>query len=70
MSYEASAALFTLSKHPPAVKGCLAQYPFWQAPVPQALLLMQGLSHVTMSVIVLLYWSCPCSVYALGRHVI
>lgn len=70
MSYEASAALFTLSKHPPAVKGCLAQYPFWQAPMPWALLLMPGLSHVMMFVTTLCYWSCPCSVYALGRHVI
>ena len=31
LSYEASAGLHTLSRHPKAVKGCLAQYPFWQA---------------------------------------
>lgn len=31
-SYEASAALFTLSRHPKAVKGCLALYPFWYIP--------------------------------------
>ncbi|CAL8463886.1 g3421 [Coccomyxa elongata] len=29
VSYEATAALFTLSMHHPAIKGCLAQYPFW-----------------------------------------
>lgn len=29
VSYEATAALFTVSEHHPAVKGCLAQYPFW-----------------------------------------
>lgn len=28
-SYEATAALFTMSLRHPAVKGCLAQYPFW-----------------------------------------
>ncbi len=33
VSYEATAALFTLSMHHPAIKGCLAQYPFWCAPV-------------------------------------
>lgn len=31
VSYEATAALFTLSMHHPAIKGCLAQYPFWCA---------------------------------------
>ena len=28
-SYEATAALFTVALHHPAVVGCLAQYPFW-----------------------------------------
>lgn len=28
-SYDATAALFTTSLHHPAVKGCVALYPFW-----------------------------------------
>ena len=31
MSYEATAALFTVSQQHPAIVGCMALYPFWDA---------------------------------------
>lgn len=31
VSYEATAALFTVAKQHEAVKGCIALYPFWDA---------------------------------------